>query len=92
MKKYKMIVFARSHLPRQAWDTHIKTIVELEKDVCFCTQDAKVSKALRVLKLAGGHGHGAGGKGWKLMRKTVQEEVTSGNNWREWKREEDYEG
>jgi hypothetical protein len=50
----------------------------------------KVSKALRVLKLAGGHG--AGGKGWKLMRKTVQEEVTSGNNWREWKREEDYEG
>ena len=92
MKKYKMIVFARSHLPRQAWDTHIKTIVELEKDVCFGTQDGKVSKALRVLKLAGGHGHGAGGKGWKLMRKTVQEEVTSGNNWREWKREEDYEG
>jgi len=77
-------------LPRQARDTHIKTIVELEKDVRFCTQDEKVAKALRVLKLAGGHG--AGGKGWKLMRKTVQEEVTSGNNWREWKREEDYEG
>ena len=82
-----MISFAKTG----SGHTH-KTIIELEKvqDDCFCTQDEKLAKALRVLKLAGGHG--AGGKGWKLMRKTVQEEVTSGNNWREWKREEDYEG
>lgn len=52
--------------------------------------DRKVANVIQVLKPASGSGEG--GKGWKILRRTVKEETATGKNWREWERETDYDG
>eukprot|EP01043_Picozoa_sp_COSAG02_P025448 COSAG02_NODE_1430_length_12650_cov_5.887260_12_plen_476_part_00 len=52
--------------------------------------DKKATKVIQAMKFASSGGKG--GKGWKVLRRSAKEETSSGNNWREWEREPDYDG